>query len=143
MPATAIRLLANREHSQRELRDKLLQRFPEEGGAVDELVASLSQQGLQSDARLIESRIQLRVRKGYGPVAIAHELTQLGIDKAMQAQAFAAAAIDWPAELARVYTQKYRNARVVDQRDKAKRYRFLASRGFPSELIQKILRTPP
>ena len=70
---SCLRLLARREHSQKELLNKLLVK----GFDKDEILAVIEEfalQGWQSDSRYAESYARHRIQKGYGPISIAYEL---------------------------------------------------------------------
>ena len=80
----AIDLLARREHSFKELQDKLCRRF----AAVElvELVELVEQQlntlvadGLQSDRRFCEIFVRSKSGQGQGPQRISQQLRQRGI----------------------------------------------------------------
>ena len=73
----AMNLLARREHSRAELKEKLLKREfePDE---VEATVASLADRNLISDERFAESFATGRIRRGQGPVRIRQELRQRG-----------------------------------------------------------------
>lgn len=74
----ALNLLARREYSQKELKQRLISRFPL--ADVEEVLAQCIRQCLLSDERFVESRIRHRVQQGYGPNWILQELQQYGID---------------------------------------------------------------
>lgn len=74
----ALNLLARREYSQKELKQRLMSRFPL--ADVEEVIAQCIKQRLLSDERFVESRIRHRVQQGYGPNWILQELQQYGID---------------------------------------------------------------
>ena len=77
--AVAIDLLSRREHSQLELRKKLVAKgFADD--EVDELLLRLHEENLQSDERYAESYVRQRVDKGYGPIRIRQELRQKGCE---------------------------------------------------------------
>ena len=76
--AAAIRLLAGREYSIKELSTKLARRFPP--NAVANVVAEMQSQGYVCNARYGEAFCRSRVARGYGPVFIARELEQNGLD---------------------------------------------------------------
>ena len=71
-------LLARREHGRVELTRKLRKR-----GAPEELIEAalqrLSEEGLLSEARYLESFVAYRARAGYGPQRIREELGQRGL----------------------------------------------------------------
>lgn len=131
-------LLARREHGRVELVRKLRQR-----GATDDLIDPaldrLTEEGLLSEARYLESFIRYRARSGYGPVRIREELTQRGLVRAEIEQALAESGIDWAEQLADVWQRKYAGQLPQDMRERAKQGRFLSYRGYPLELIGKLL----
>ncbi|WP_417660161.1 recombination regulator RecX [Pseudomonas sp.] len=135
----AMDLLARREHGRVELVRKLRQR-----GATDDLIDPaldrLTEEGLLSEARYLESFIRYRARSGYGPVRIREELTQRGLVRTEIEQALADSGIDWAEQLADVWQRKYAGQLPQDMRERAKQGRFLSYRGYPLELISKLLR---
>ena len=76
--AAAVRLLAGREYSIKELSTKLARRFPPD--AVANVVAEMQSQGYVSDARYGEAFCRSRIAHGYGRMFIARELAQNGLD---------------------------------------------------------------
>ena len=84
--ARALGLLARREHSRRELRDKLVARGVE-AAAAETAIQQLGQAGWQSDLRYAESLFRQRRSTGYGPRYIAAELQARGVASAVIAQA--------------------------------------------------------
>jgi regulatory protein len=134
--ADAVRLLARREHSRAELRRKLMTRG-HDADSVDTALERLAAQRLQSDARFAESLVRHRVQQGYGPVRIAAELRERGVDEPETASELVA---DWR-ELAREALEKrFGAAPPEDARAWAKRARYLQSRGFPADLVRRALK---
>lgn len=158
LKARAIALLANREHSRSELGRKLLrlaraqalkeQQTLGDGAAVDtevppDLISAvevllewLQAQGYLSETRFIESRINARAPR-YGNLRIRQELAQHGVapDAISEVQLK-------QTELARarqVWERKFGQL-AQDAAGRAKQIRFLAGRGFSSEVIRKLLR---
>ena len=76
--AAAIRLLAGREYSVNELSTKLGRRFSPE--AISNVVTEMQSQGYLCNTRYGEAFCRSRVARGYGPVFIARELEQNGLD---------------------------------------------------------------
>lgn len=140
--AIALRYLAMREHSQKELVDKIQAK----GFAKPDILpvlAELAEQGWQSDARYAESYARFRIRKGFGPLAIAYELQQHGI-KGVDLDAIMGDLADsWLALLVQVYAKKYRpgsaGAERLSRNEWAKRGRFLLQRGFSGESVATLL----
>lgn len=134
---SCLRLLARREHSQKELLNKLLVK----GLAKDEILAvieDLALQGWQSDSRYAESYARHRIQKGYGPIAVAYELRQNGVDAVNLEEIVQKIAGSWLDLLVRVYTKKYGHDLLMDRDEWAKRSRFLIQRGFSGAMISAL-----
>lgn len=135
----AMDLLARREHGRVELLRKLRQR-----GASDELIEPaldrLAEEGLLSESRYLESFIAYRARAGYGPLRIREELTQRGLSRADVEQALRDSGIDWAAYLLDCWQRKYSGRLPQTPRERAQQGRFLSYRGYPLELIGRLLR---
>ncbi|SEQ94978.1 regulatory protein [Amphritea atlantica] len=130
----AIGLLARREHSRKELRDKLAGRCEEVD--LEAVLDDLARNGYQSDQRFTESFIRMRAGQGQGWVKIRFELQRKGIDNELVAAVSEAAEIDWFALAQEMYQRKYRTGLDrSDYKERAKRMRFMAQRGFTSEQI--------
>ena len=134
----ALRLLARREHSRRELADKLARKgWP--AGEVEGAVAALAAEGLQSDTRFAESFVRQRAGKGYGPVRIRAELRQRGIDDAESDRAIDGQDIDFFELAASVYQRRYGRQPVpTDIRERARRHQAMLRRGFTGEQLREI-----
>ena len=134
----AMDLLARREHSRRELRQKLLRRFksPE---LVDEQLEVLAGENLQSDARYAESFFRQRVQRGQGPVRIRQEMRQKGIPDADIHQVMTEQEQDWFTLAQEVLERKFGSAPVSDIKDKARRIRFMQYRGFQDEHYRDLI----
>lgn len=134
---SCLRLLARREHSQKELLNKLLVK----GLAKDDILAvidELAQQGWQSDSRYAESYTRHRIQKGYGPIFIAYELRKNGIDAVNFEDIMQKMADSWMELLEQVYTKKYGHDLLLDRNEWAKRSRFLMQRGFSGTMISAL-----
>ncbi|MDD0972454.1 recombination regulator RecX [Pseudomonas fontis] len=135
---TAMDLLARREHGRVELTRKLRQR-----GAADELIEQqldrLTEEGLLSEARYLESFISYRSRSGYGPSRIREELGQRGLQRSDIEQALREADVDWRANLQDVWQRKFAGQLPTDPRTRAQQTRFLVYRGFSMEMVGRLL----
>lgn len=134
---SCLRLLALREHSQKELLNKLLVK----GLAKDDILAvidELAQQGWQSDSRYAESYTRHRIQKGYGPIFIAYELRKNGIDAVNFEDIMQKMADSWMEILEQVYIKKYGHDLLMDRNEWAKRSRFLMQRGFSGTMISAL-----
>ena len=134
----AMNWLARREHSLRELRDKLAAReFEPE--IIDATVAELASEGLVSDERFAESFVMAKMRKGQGPVRIRAELKQRGVSAELVQLQVYEAGHDWFTLANEVRERKFGGVIPSDFKDKAKQMRFLEYRGFDSEQIRAAL----
>lgn len=137
----ALGLLARREHGCAELRRKLLNKgfFARE---VDEVLAALVREGLLSDRRYTEAFVHSRVGRGQGPLKIRAELAQNAIDDVIVEEVMRELDIDWWAQAAEVRVRKFRNQKASTYEEKTRQGRFLASRGFPSDIIWHVIGEP-
>ncbi len=136
--ASCLRLLARREHSQKELLNKLLLR----GFGKDEIllvIDEFSRQGWQSDSRYAESYARSRIQKGYGPAWISYELKKNGIEAIDLEDIVCKSVGSWMELLEQVYTKKYGHDLRIDRNEWAKRSRFLLHRGFSGAMVSDLL----
>ncbi|WP_339546421.1 recombination regulator RecX [Pseudomonas sp. RA_35y_Pfl2_P32] len=134
---TAMDLLARREHGRVELTRKLRQR-----GAPDEMIDTaldrLTEEGLLSESRYLESFVSYRARSGYGPLRIREELSQRGLQRADIELALRECGISWQAQLEDTWRRKFAGQLPIDARERAKQGRFLAYRGYSMEMIGRL-----
>lgn len=134
----ALELLARREHSIRELEAKLRQRFGQDA-PVDEVLAHLHTEGLQSDQRFAEALVRSQQRRGYGPVRILHELVERGVARELAATCVDPSAAEW-AETARTWKRRrHGEGRIVAVEELARITRQLQRRGFTAAQIRLAL----
>jgi regulatory protein len=134
----AVKLLARREHSVKEIRQKLAQREFDDT-EIEQTIAELKQGGWISDERFTEAYIRMRQARGFGPVRIAIELRERGVDEALVDQYLDPGAPAWLESLREQYDKKYAAKPIADYNDKAKRIRFLQYRGFTLDAIHDVL----
>lgn len=135
--ATAcLRYLSRREYGRDELRHKLLAKaFPE--AVIDEVLADLIREGLQSDARFAASFTRDRVQKGCGPYRINRELRERGVDVEDNPDL---ADADWDELIEKVYVKRFGESLPESLPERAARERFLVGRGFGREQIRRLFR---
>ncbi|WP_407276156.1 regulatory protein RecX [Halothiobacillus sp. DCM-1] len=127
---TALRLLAQREHSQQELRAKLSQRgFAR--AAIDQTIEALCEAGWQSDARYAASYLRARLARGYGLLAITAELRARGVQPNDIHTALTEESPDWHSCAAEQLRRHFGQPLTAELRKKA--YRHLIQRGFRHE----------
>lgn len=135
--AVCLRLLARREHSRRELLDKLALRGFERS-EVEPVIAGMAEQNWQNDERFAECYVRQRISNGYGPMRIAYELQQRGItgvdlDTQVEEQVGG-----WQNLALDVYLGKYDDEKSLSPNEWQKRSRFLLQRGFSGEVIKRL-----
>ncbi len=136
--SVAVRLLSRREHSAFEIRDKLQKRDFDES-EIAQAITELKQGGWLSDERFAEAYIRMRQHKGFGPIRIAMELNERGVDECIVDEYLQVGDDSWQQTLELQYQKKYRNKAIKDYSDKAKRIRFLQYRGFPLDQIYRVV----
>lgn len=132
---TVVRYLSRREHSELELRNKLLQKGRSEM-QVDEVLADLVRQDLISDERFADAYIRYRSMKGFGPVRIRQELRERGVDSALIDQ-YLNGDTDWLQKAHEVRLKKFGPELPVEFSLKAKQMRYLQYRGFNHDQISQ------
>ncbi|WP_341523035.1 recombination regulator RecX [Pseudomonas sp. G.S.17] len=135
---TAMDLLARREHGRVELTRKLRQRgAPPE--LIDPALDRLTEEGLLSESRYLESFVSYRARSGYGPLRIREELGQRGLQRGDIEQALRECGLDWQEMLQETWQRKFAGHLPIDARERAKQGRFLSYRGYPLDMIGRLL----
>lgn len=134
----AIRLLSRREYSRHELVERLAAKG-HEPAAIGECLDDLAERGLQSDARFAESFVRSRIQRGQGPMKIRVELERRGLDREQVSAAFAegepAGEPDWFALACDALARRFSSPGETP-RERARRERFLAGRGFAFEQVR-------
>ena len=134
----AIALLARREYTRSELEERLLRHEhpPEE---VSALLDRLAEDNLQSDARFVEHFVRSRIARLQGPRKISAELSGRGVERDMIAQALEESAADWTSLATEALHRRF-DGPGDDMKARAKRQRFLASRGFDGQQCSSAMR---
>ena len=134
--ARALRLLARREHTRQELERKL---SPHAGSSEDvkDLLAGLKQKNQLSEERYAEERARQLSRK-YGAARIRQDLKSKGVSEELISR-FSSSENEMQ-RAKEILQRKYRTP-AATREEKAKRMRFLQSRGFASEIIFRLLST--
>lgn len=129
----ALNLLARREYSQKELKQRLMTKFPQTD--VEEVIAQCLRQRLLSDERFVESRIRHRVQQGYGPNWIEQELYQCGIDRELIENFLPQDEDYWVEQALRIIQKKW--SHQESQLPKIQRYMF--QKGYRTSHIRQAL----
>jgi len=143
---TTVRLLSRRDRSERDLRRRLSRRGYGEA-EVDDAIARAYRCGYLDDARLAHQRAQqlLAAGRAVGP-RLRQELRRAGLgEEAVAAAADAAEdAIDSETVLRDLLQRRYPgfDFTTADDRQRRRVIGYFLRRGFPSELVFRVLRTP-
>jgi regulatory protein len=136
LKARALRLLARREHTRAELARKLAP-FAASPEVLEALLVQLEARTHLSDERYAEARTHRLARK-FGARRVRRELVAKGIEREAAAR-FAADVEKTDLERARsILARKYRDPAAAPK-ERARRARFLQSRGFSLDVIRGAL----
>lgn len=135
---SAMNLLALREHSAKELRTKLLQKYEDESLVV-QVIADLATRDLQSDDRFAEQFVIMRMRQGKGPVRIVHELQERGVATDLISEVISQRGEDWVSLAREVRIKRFGETPPDSHQAKMKQMRFLQYRGFNSAQIRAAM----
>ncbi len=132
--ARALRLLARREHTRAELERKLAP-HAESSEAVHGLVSKLKEKNQLSEERFAEERARVLSRK-YGAARIRQDLKAKGVSAELIARF--STSDDEMQKAKDILERKFRTP-AGTREEKAKRMRFLQSRGFSREVISALI----
>ena len=132
--AAALALLSQREHSRQELLDKLSRKFSD-GAEIEKQLDTLAKNNLQSEERFVQGFVRMRQSMGKGPKLIKRELTLRGISQYLIESYVAEQDDCWLALGRKVYDKKFGGTTTTDVRERARRIRFMVSRGFTPETV--------
>jgi regulatory protein len=136
LKARALRYLGRREHSRAELARKLAP-HAESRETLDALLDQLASKKQLSDERYAEERARSLARK-YGTAKIRHDLRSKGIAEEIVGRISAG---DELARARAILSRKYRDP-ANTREERARRARFLQSRGFSIDVIVRLLDVP-
>ena len=132
----ALRLLSLREHSRVELERKL-GRFEEEEGTLTKALDELQAKGFISEARVIESVLHRRAGK-LGAARIKQELQSKGLDPQAVRDAVTGLQETENTRAQEVWRRKF-GAAPTDAKETMRQMRFLATRGFATDVIRRVV----
>jgi len=132
-------LLARRDYSKSQLRQKLQQRdCPEQliGMLLDEFETA----GYQSDQRFVEAQVRQRLEAGQGRRKIEFDLRQKGVSTELLSTVLDAQDADGNQRALEYMRRRYGELPAEDQKERAKRFRHMAGRGFGFDEINYAIR---
>ena len=139
----AVDYLSRREHSERELRDKLEAKgFDQE--LLDQVIQDMLDLGYLSDERYARMIIRSCYEKAQGPKKIRFKLQQKGLATSVVNEAFEEFEGDWFSLAQSLRARKFPTSiKHTDKesyyKEKARQMRFLAGRGFSMDQISFAL----
>lgn len=134
---SALGSLARREHSRKELRDKLLRKNANLA-LVDRVLDELLEDGYLSDQRFAESFYRYRMSQGKGPVRIRQELKLKGISDDTISEVVNEDESFWFEQALELQRRKFNDVTEFTPKEKARQIRFMLSRGFPYPIINAL-----
>ncbi|CUA84566.1 regulatory protein RecX [Pseudidiomarina woesei] len=133
-----VRLMARREHSAQELRQKLKQRGFDHN-VVELVLEKAQQQGWQSDQRFAQVWVRTCIARGDGARKINAQAQQKGLSSELIQQALAAEQPNWSDACFERLLRKFGEQPPQDQKQRDKIMRHLLQRGFSFDEIKRAL----
>jgi len=131
----ALNLLARREHSRAELARKLAPHGDPDEVAV--LLDDLEREHLLSNTRYAESLAHARAGR-HGSLRLKADLRDKGVPETVISQVVTEAKEQDLATARQVWDRKFGQS-PKDAAERARQMRFLASRGFPAEVVRRVV----
>lgn len=138
--ASAIRMLAGREHSCVEIKNKLSNKG-HSTEVIEEVITRLVKNKYLNDARFTEAFVRSKSDKGVGPVKIQLELQQRSVDAVLIDEYLDFNQPEWLEKAIEVRRKRFGEALPVENNDKNKQMRFLQQRGFTQKQIMSVIKT--
>ena len=133
----AIKMLARREHSLKELELKLTKK-----GYLNimvmQILEELQQEGLQSDERFAESYVRSKREQGMGPYRIRAELLRRGVSQIVIDKHLAEADTAWFEAAQDVRNKRFGDEMPGVKKECLKQMQFLQYRGFTKDHIRHV-----
>ena len=132
----ALRLLSQREHSRKELEQKL-KPHEETPGELTEALDFLAAKDFINEKRVVESVVNRRASK-LGAARVRQELVAKGLPADDIAEAVEAMRSTELGRAIQVWRKRF-GAPPSDASERAKQVRFLVSRGFAPEVVRRVV----
>lgn len=139
---SAMDSLARREHSYVELQRKLRLKYPDAPhDEIDLQLGRLRDQGLQSDARFVESYVRYRKSRGFAYLHIRSDLLGRGVSESLIERNLFEDDDDWLPMAEALVKKRLQGEADLSFGSKLhlKLLRFLESRGFPPRVTRRAL----
>ena len=132
----ALDIISRREHSKKEVRDKLLKKF-DDLSVIEDVIEKLIKNSLLNDSRYAEMYTRARKRKGFGPKRIGYELNSRGVSETLSSIAIEEEG-GWLEAAENAFNKKFKDGISSDFKTKLKQKSFLQNRGFSFKEIDSI-----
>lgn len=129
-------LLSRREHSRKEIKEKLLLRY-ENTEQINIVLEKLVSNNLINDSRFAEAYVLNRKRKGFGPKKIIFELISKGITESIANEVVEIEG-GWIEAARSAFKKKYKDDQNIETKEKLKQKTFLQNRGFGFKEIESV-----
>lgn len=135
----ALGLLSRREHSEKELVQKL-KRAGYQNADTEPAIEKLQSINFQNDGRFAELLVRSRINQGYGRRRIAFELSNHGLNREAVSLAIEAEDADWISIATQLLHRKFGASVAGSLVQRNKRAQFLLRRGFDAETVRVVSR---
>ena len=132
----ALDIISRREHSQKELSDKLAKKYdiPE---LVNSVIHNLIEKNLLNDLRFSQAYVVARKRKGFGPKKIGYELVSRGVNENTALEVIDAEG-GWNEAALKAFNKKFKAGIGEGFKEQNKQKVFLQNRGFSFQEIDSV-----
>ena len=136
----ALKFLARREYSEKELARKLHMQYPNQDTEIKEVLEKLKAQTYLNNQRFLESRIRHRLAQGYGSQRIILELTQVhGLDRPEIVEVLKQHAPNEGSSLEDLIRKKIKHLKLEDPKARTRVIAYCLARGFLLSEIKAAL----
>ena len=132
----ALDIISRREHSQKELSDKLVKKY-DATELVNSVIHNLIEKNLLNDFRFSQAYVAVRKRKGFGPKIIGYELVFRGVNENTASEVIDAEG-GWNEAALKAFNKKFKAGIGKDFKEQNKQKVFLQNRGFSFEEIDSV-----
>ncbi len=129
-------LLSRREHSRKEIKEKLLLRY-ENTEQINVVLEKLVSNNLINDSRFAEAYVLNRKRKGFGPKKIIFELISKGVKESIANEVVEIEG-GWIEAAKSAFKKKYKDDQNIETKEQLKQKTFLQNRGFGFKEIESV-----
>ena len=129
-------LLSRREHSRKEVKEKLLLRY-ENTEQINVVLEKLVSNNLINDSRFAEAYVLNRKRKGFGPKKIIFELISKGVKESIANEVVEIEG-GWIEAARSAFKKKYKDDQNIETKEQLKQKTFLQNRGFGFKEIESV-----